>query len=163
MLVFIALSENYFGDSLNASRLMEIRFLIESNIIGESIAERLKSFTYSYNAFINYPIFGSLTASVDDIYNYVEKYGNHSTLLDTFAFYGVGIGLLITFIYFKPILDRIKAGQQDTLELSVLIGILLLIIISINLITASIGFAVFFIFPTVYDFICHRKSIKQLR
>lgn len=147
------LAEFLVGSS-NAARLVEIQKFLFSNEIGQSSAARVNVFNESIQAFFHNPIFGIIinTSSVSQI-GKLQGLGNHSQILDTFALFGFGIGMLQLFIYLKPIFGRIKNIDGSFSVLSITILLLLCILFTINTATPSIGFAVYFIFPTAYDWI----------
>ena len=147
--------------SLNASRIIEIKRFLVNNEIGFSILSRYETYYYSLQAFLNYPLFGSLIASPGDPFYNVAGLGNHSHFIDTFAFFGVGIGLIQLYIYLHPIKLRLKKinGLYD--RSIMIIMLILIIILTLNVAMPSIGFALYFIFPTAYDWV-HRFELNTV-
>lgn len=152
---------NILGDTLNASRIIELKYLLISNSVGNAMESRFNVYAYSINAFLHNPVFGALAAPPGDYYSNVARYGNHSQLLDTFAFYGLGIGFLQLYVYLKPIKARIVKINGFYEGLPLLIMMLFVILITLNNVTPSIGFAVFFIYPTIYDWIKDNNSLPK--
>lgn len=143
-----------FAGSSNADRLLEIAKFLFNNEIGNSSSARVNVFTISITTFLQNPIFGIIVDT--NTFTQIDKLsglGNHSQLLDTFALYGLGIGLLQLYIYTKPILDRINIREKSLSILSITILLIILILFSINTATPSIGFAIFFIYPAIFDWL----------
>ena len=130
-------------------KLLEVEAFINSNYMGEAIFNRYSVYSYSYNAFVENPFWGAL---VDEKYQ-IAKYGNHSQTLDTFAFFGVGIGILQIYIYTKPLIGRLKHPKcvNDLLPYVILFSFCM--VMTFNVLTTSIGFAVYFICMIYYDYI----------
>jgi len=140
--------------SSNAERILEIEKFLFNNEIGQSAGARVNVFNESIRALFQNPIFGILMnkSSFSTGIN-LQGLGNHSQILDTFALYGLGLGILQLFVYLYPILTRMKNVNGSYSILSITMLMLLCILFSINTATPSIGFAFFFIFPTAYDWI----------
>lgn len=140
------------GNSNNISRVLEIKELLLSGDSGISIEARNETFMESFNLFLQYPMFGIVTEPIShNMYGEIIGFGQHSQVLDTFAMYGLIIGLLQFYVYLYPLVARLKYAKGLISGFSLTILIIFLILITINNATPSIGFAVFFIFPTLYD------------
>lgn len=150
-------------DSWNAVRVKEIRQLFLSGDIGSSFGNRLFVFNESIQSFICNPIFGSIKDPVINLNGETAGFGNHSLILDTFAMYGIGIGLLQFYIYFQPMVIRLRSSEGVLSSLSLMMLITVLIFFIVNITTPIIGLAIFFIYPTIYDLINNskRKRIKH--
>lgn len=150
---FLTYLINVLAGSTNASHFLEIRDFFFSGQIGDSLLSRFEKVNISVKAFISNPILGLLTAPLGTSSSYIEGFGKHSQILDTFALYGLGIGLLQLFIYIQPIAKRMKNinGSSSLLSLSILI--ITCMLFTLNNATPSIGFAAFFIYPTAYDWL----------
>ena len=83
--------------------------------------------------------------------------GNHSHLLDTFAIYGLGFGILQVYIYIIPLLTRINKINGYYESQAILICIVFFMFFTLNVMTPSVGFAVYFIYPTTWDWIHGRR------
>ena len=109
--------------------------------------------------FINNPIFGIIFYPLATNHSgQLIAFGQHSQIIDTFALFGFPLGLLQLYIYTKPFRDRITYGYRKYNILTILIMISFLCVSVFNNVTASIGFAVFFIYPTINELI-NKKNI----
>ena len=147
--------------SLNSSRLMEFRDLISGNSIGHSIEERFIKFSGSIEHFFKNPITGSIFVGLDRNVDMFDLFGQHSQVLDTFALFGIFIGILQLYILFKPFHIYLKDANIYLSSFAEVVVLLFFIQVTINNITPSIGFAVYFIFPTTFNYIkfSNRKFI----
>jgi hypothetical protein len=146
------LLDNLDENSRNFSRLLEIKDYLISGASGDSINARNSAFKKSIDVFFENPMLGiALEPLETNSSGQVTGFGQHSQILDTFALYGIIIGVIQIWLYSYPIYSRLIAvkGYINGLSLSILI--IFLILITINVATPSIGFAVFFIFPSVYE------------
>tara|TARA_Y100001980_G_C14549530_1_gene331464 strand:+ start:589 stop:1695 length:1107 start_codon:yes stop_codon:yes gene_type:complete len=137
-----------------SSKISELQILLSgSSVIGAYSSARLNAYMYSINAFLEYPLLGAIFSKHGDPFSNVVIYGNHSHFIDTFALFGLGIGLLQLYLYFGPIISKIKRKNNYYDTFFILIGIGLLIALTFNIATVSIGFLIFFILPTVNDYL----------
>ena len=90
-----------------------------------------------------------------------DLFGQHSQVLDTFALFGIFIGILQLYILFKPFHIYLKDANIYLSSFAEVVVLLFFIQVTINNITPSIGFAVYFIFPTTFNYIkfSNRKFI----
>jgi hypothetical protein len=140
------------GDSNNVSRVIEIKDLLINGESGTSIEARNDVFLESIYLFFENPIFGIITEPINrNSHGQIIGFGQHSQVLDTFALYGLFIGLLQLYVYLNPLFARLKYSRGIVSGFTLAIMIVFLFIITINNTTPSVGFAVFFIFPTMYD------------
>lgn len=158
LLLFLDNLQSLIRGSLNASHILELKYYLSSGYLGNAMYSRYEVFNYSIQSFIHNPIFGTLADP--NIIVGVAIYGNHSQIFDTFAFYGLGIGVLQLYIYLTPIKERIVNVNGSYEGLPLLIMLLMIILFTLNNATPSIGFALYFIFPTVYDWI-HRENFPS--
>ena len=153
--------QSVLGDTRNAAKILELKYYIETNYMDSSLFSRYSVYIYSIEAFIHHPIFGTLATSQENIFKNVARFGNHSQLLDTFAFYGLGIGVLQLYIYLKPIKSRIVKINGSFDSLPILLMLLLIILITLNVMTQSIGFAIYFISLTIDDWIKEKLGVSR--
>jgi hypothetical protein len=142
----------YFsGEGLNLERIQEMRQLVLHNEIGDSLGAR--SFTYerSWIVILNNPIFGIIANDLNLVDGGVTGFGQHSQILDTYALFGIGIGSIQLYLFSKPFLIRLNSKNAVLNQLTLVVFLMFIFIVSINNMTTSIAFAVFFVFPTAYD------------
>jgi hypothetical protein len=154
--IFILLLDDLtqlLGSSLNSSRVSEVKGLLLKNQTGDSLDSRDEKWLLSINAFLDNPVFGILTKPIGFTDGYLNGFGQHSQILDTFALYGAGIGILQLYIYFRPFISRLKSAKGYISGFSLLLMIVFFAMVTFDNATPSIGFAAFFIFPTAYDWL----------
>lgn len=149
------------GNSNNVSRVLEVKDLLLKGDTGISIEARNDVFMESFNLFLQNPIFGIVTDPINhNAYGEIIGFGQHSQVLDTFALYGLLIGLLQFYVYLNPLVARLKYAKGLISGFTLTVIIIFLIIITINNATPSLGFAVFFIYPSLYDWYME-KNLKN--
>ncbi len=151
------------GNSLNSSRISEIKELFLKNQTGDSLDSRNDKWLLSVNAFLDNPFFGILTKPLSYADGFFQGFGQHSQILDTFALYGAGVGTLQIYMFIKPFISRLKSTKGYIPGFTLLIMILFFTMVTFDNITPSIGFAAFFIFPTVYDWMQKRELASKTR
>lgn len=148
---FLDLLINFSLGSLNTSRFIEIKHYVITNHMGDNMWARVDRWLESLLALKNYPIFGIIQTKLNYSGGYLVGFGQHSQFLDVFALFGFGIGSLQVYIFLQPIFKRFKNIDNTYSGMSILLLFLIVILFTVNNVTPSIGFAFFFIFPTVYD------------
>lgn len=154
--IFVAIIDmalGILGESLNADRFLELKMLLLENEQGVSMQARSNAYNKSFELIFKHPFFGILTKPLIRVGDGVTGFGQHSQILDTFALYGIPLGLVQVYIYFKPLISRIKQFGGGISSFAFLIALLTGVIFTMNVATPSIGFAIFFIFPVVYDYV----------
>lgn len=155
VVVDVALS--ILGDSLNGKRVVEINNLLTRNTTGDSMDARFKAYEKSLDMLAQYPFTGIIINPIERVGSGVKGFGQHSQIIDTFALFGLGIGFLQIYLILKPILSRIQLGTKKTSSLPFVILLNTSILLTINNLTPSIGFAMFFIFPVIHDYMQDKK------
>ena len=145
--VIIAFYENVFGLDTNYNRLLELQSFYNSGIVGFSMEARLSTFTNSISLFLDNLIFGIVhTALGVNSDGKINSFGQHSYIIDTFALYGIIIGFLQVILIFKSFQLKIKLKSKIIMS-SLNILFVFLILSTVNNMTPSVGFIVFFILP----------------
>lgn len=164
MVVIIDFIMNLYGESMNAVRLLEIKVMLMENESGAAGESRAHAFNSSIDLLLENPVFGILTKPLVRVGEGVSGFGQHSFMLDTFALFGLGIGLLQLFIFTQPFLRRIKPNKHSKISSMALVFMVIFIILTfVNNLTPSIGLAAFFIFPTFYDWVHSSTENKNLK
>lgn len=107
----------------------------------------------SIQAILDNPFLGLITSKLQTLDGSLTGFGQHSYILDTFALFGIFVGILNLYLLFYPFLERIRKGNNITKLLSYVLLILTLVFFYINNAVGSIGFAVYFIFPIICDYL----------
>tara|TARA_B110000211_G_scaffold72789_1_gene84491 strand:- start:3430 stop:4671 length:1242 start_codon:yes stop_codon:yes gene_type:complete len=141
-----------FEGTGNASKILEIISFFNSDTLGVSSQARVNVYLESISIFINNPFFGIIFYPLAVNHSgELIAFGQHSQIIDTFALFGISLGLLQLYIYTKPLKDRITVGLKKYDVLAILIMFNFLVITVFNNITPSIGFVVLFIYPTISE------------
>ncbi|MFS1413862.1 hypothetical protein BCU70_21365 [Vibrio sp. 10N.286.49.C2] len=119
-------------------KLMDMKYAIVTGESEGTVSDRTERYWRSLELFLNNPIFGSIER--DDV-------GKHSFLLDTFAQYGVFIGLLVCYIIVKPI-SKVKVINSSERSFKYIIIFIATCLFSLNNPAMSYGVA-FFLLPTL--------------
>lgn len=134
-------------------RLDAIRNSIVYDIELKDLDTRSETRKASLDLFSKYPLGGYIVASNNNIFD-LDKVGQHSYILDTYALFGLFIGTFAFWIMWLPFKYLIKQNNIYRLKVFTwIIGISFILILLNNNLTPSIGFATFFIFPTVYEYL----------
>lgn len=128
MLIFLLCGQYIFlwlADTINISnfsiRLREIAMLFGGNgyASGTDAGERLLLYGISISNFLEAPIFGKGTGVL------FQTFGNHSTILDVFAKYGLVGGISLLIFYINPMRNiSLKFSDSNKKGYSILIGII---------------------------------------
>lgn len=139
--------------------MLEIKAILDTNEVGFSLGARFDTFEKSINVFLKNPLFGIIVNPLDtNIQGEVIGFGQHSQILDTFALFGAVIGFLQIYVYFSPLLQRIKIGRHFYNNMTLTTVIILIVVSTFNNVTPSIGLAAFFIFPTINEYL-NQKNV----
>ena len=140
------------GKGATFEKLLELQsFIFGYGLRGTAFLARIKTVKSSIEAFVNNPITGIIVKPIPSDHNFILGFGQHSYFLDTFALYGILIGVLNLYLVIQPFYIRMVNRNLLGLNLAILASMLLLF--SINNTTASIGFGVFFIYPVIFDWL----------
>jgi len=152
---------NLFGEMLNASRMTELNNFISQNEEGNSIEARFYTYNISIEAFLQNPTFGAIKNH--NLYHEfgISGFGQHSQILDCFALFGFIIGTLQLYLFFKPFIIRMRTNNNILKKLTFSVLTVFILLITFNNITPSIGFAAFFIFPTLYDWMDEKIKLNS--
>ena len=139
--------------SLNETRLLEIRSVLESGIIEASLGARLYAYNLSWQAFMEYPLTGIVINHIKNASGVVVGFGQHSFLLDSFALFGGVAWLLSLYVFLAPVVRLCRQARHvNYSSFPLLIIFMVLLLFSLNNVTPSIGFAVFFFIPVVVTY-----------
>ena len=139
-----------FGKTGNAIKILEVISFFNSDTLGLTSQARVEVYQKSISVFKNNPFFGIISQPLPvDSSGKLIAFGQHSQILDTMALFGIPFGLFQLYIYLKPLKDRITIGYKKYNMLTIATILCFLVISIFNNLTPSIGFAVFFIFPTI--------------
>jgi len=156
--VFLNVLDYLAFNSQAQEKVVEINRYINNGFMGEALYSRYSVYNYSINAFFDSPFLGSMISSQGQNNFEVARFGNHSQIIDTFAFYGLGIGLLQLYVLFKPLFLRMHFPNSSYDILPISIIIIFACLTTLNVLTQSIGFVVFFIYFTVDDMV-NKKGV----
>lgn len=125
---------NIFGGSGN----------LFQSLINEFIGDRLPTLQSSINAINKHPIAGLIFTE-----NGQFDFGQHSTILDTFALWGIPIGYIYLYLVFKPYFS-VKRRKHYEFTIPILISFSVLAFF--NNIECTSAFVMFYIGLSIYDY-----------
>lgn len=124
--------------------------------------DRASTILLSWNSFLENLLGGLIVKPIGSSGGFLVGFGQHSHFMDTFALYGLVIGILNVYIILYPFFIRFKENHMlFSLNLSMLMSVL--IIFSLNNVTPSIGFVIFFMYPVFYDWVIELKKYDGIR
>lgn len=131
---------------------------IFSSIWDEFVSDRWPTLMSSISAFIKAPLFGLVGAGQLSSYDGgVSGFGQHSYILDTFALYGVFVGLLNSYIVLRPFRHN---KEYDTF-LNASIFACTAIVYLLNNATPAIAMALGILYPLVGEYYSSNSLIKE--
>ena len=125
---------NIFGGSGN----------LFQSLINEFIGDRLPTLQSSINAINKHPIAGLVFTE-----NGQFDFGQHSTILDTFALWGIPIGCIYLYLMFKPYFS-VKRRKHYEYTIPILVSFSVLAFF--NNIECTSAFVMFYIGLSIYDY-----------
>ena len=154
------LAISFLGDSNNALKVKEIRDLVVFGSSGFSVDARSETYLDSLKLVYEHPLFGIVLSPLHRVGTGVTGFGQHSQIIDTFALFGLPVGLLQLYLLYSPLVKFINFRDR-TSSISLVIFLVMLILSTFNNLTPSIGFAVYFLYPVLHDeiFKTHNKLI----
>lgn len=160
--IFIYVARLYislFPETLTASKLFEIINLLEKNIVGDSMSSREDTFMLSINTFLSNPIFGVVTEPIQySSDGFIISFGQHSQILDTFALFGLLIGVIqvVIVLMFGIYVNRISEGVYK--ELIIVMVVSYFSTLTFNNTSSSIGLVFYYVLPTFLYFNWRTKT-----
>lgn len=143
-------------DGKTYNRLNDIKLILRTGNDLSEINSRSTTTQQSIDTFKEYPILGYVINAGDNFH--LSKLGQHSTLLDNYAFYGIFLGSFFLWIMWYPF--KLRLSKHHPYEMRVfawIMGVTYIVLIAINNLTPSMGYVAFFAFPTIYDFIYKKR------
>lgn len=128
---------------------------IAQSIWLEFVGDRLPTLSRSINTFLKHPFIGALgdagLTTSNDLFSGV---GQHSYILDTFAIFGVFIGIATLFVIFIPFRNQRYTGDKN-LRLAMIICVLGLYLF--NNATEAIALVIGIVYPFIDDYIAQKE------
>ncbi|WP_066055695.1 hypothetical protein [Robertmurraya korlensis] len=139
--------------------------ILQANIMGSNgegslLLNRTLTLESSWNAFLDNPIIGIITNPIESNGGFMVGFGQHSHFIDTLALFGLFFGILNIILIIQPFIVRMRINP-DLIGFNLTILISTIILFLMNNATTSIGFAVFFVYPVVYDWFVEREKIVK--
>jgi hypothetical protein len=156
--MFLIIS-GWFLKNTNGGWTMKRIELLRESVLNESfnneslLTERSQVWFKSFELFKENPLFGAIAKNSGNLTKLVSQ---HSYVFDTFAAFGIFIGLINIYLVSQPFLIRIIKRDHLLLSLNMAITVSVLILLTVNILTPSIGFVIFFIYPVTYEWVLSR-------
>ena len=122
------------------------------SLINEFIGDRLPTLQSSINAINKHPIAGLVFTELN-----MNGFGQHSTILDTFALWGIPIGCIYLYLMFKP---YFSVKRRNHYEYTIPILVSFSILSFFNNIECTSAFVMFYIGLSVIDYIDSRNDCE---
>jgi hypothetical protein len=113
-------------------------------IWGEFVSDRLPVIVESFEAIAKNPFLGIAPFEIEIFGDFDVGYGQHSTFFDTFALFGMPIGLIYNYLLFRPFFVRRRLKGDKAKKTIPLLVVYFLLMIFNNL-TASVSCFTFLI------------------
>ena len=121
-----------------------------NSISSEFLIDRVPTLQESINTFLQHPIFGGIGSGVIvKSGEYLTNVGQHSYILDTFAFFGLIIGIINILVVWIPFSMQKKNGGNKALRISMMICMISIYLF--NNATESVALIFGIIYPFVDD------------
>lgn len=141
-----------FRDSMNASRIFEVRQLIVEGAVNSSLAARLDTYLFSLKVFIENPVFGIVGNGAASGAGVITTFGQHSLFLDGFALFGIFVGATQVYVFMSPLTREVSFSSLARNTLPLLMLFLVFMFFTVNNAVPSIGLVVYFMYPTLMYF-----------
>lgn len=132
----------------NYDRLQELKYANLNAVEVQNVDSRSGTIDDDLKLIANYPLSGFFLSGDFNL----GLVGQHSTVLDTLAFYGLIMGGAIVFVILLPLYHLFKEQTEYQAKLYVLLtGAVFIVLITANNMTPSMGYVVYFMFPSLLD------------
>lgn len=157
--------EDYLPERLARAIVPEGEQTTFGAIFNEFTADRWPTMLKSFEAFKENFVFGLMGKGEVSYYTgFIDDFGQHSHIFDTFAIFGVFLGAMGLFAIFAPFKDMNGKWIKTQVPLTVAIILCAVLIYLFNNATSSIALAFTIIFPLVrehYEVQDQQKQIEQ--
>lgn len=120
------------------------------SITEEFVLDRWPTMKGSIDTFKMYPIFGAVGGANFYVENSILKgIGQHSYILDTFAFFGFGLGVWSLYVIAQPYRDKRWKKSSNNVALTVAMGICIFSLFLFNNATESIALVSGIVMPLI--------------
>ncbi|SFV89950.1 hypothetical protein MNB_SV-4-98 [hydrothermal vent metagenome] len=151
ILVYIAM-EYYFIDILTmlqpyaegtnySHKISDTIATLQSGETTGTAKDRIDRYVRSFNLFLEYPFTGTWS---------IMPVGKHSLLLDTFAQYGLFVGIALIYMLFKPLVDIYKTHKRNR-GFALTMLFLAVALVSLNNVAMAYGFMLYVFYPYVIE------------
>lgn len=138
------------------NRIEELLNEFKSSGFNSVFSDRAIKWEESLSTFIKHPLFGAVLDKNTSAQGYIIGVGQHSEIFDTFAFFGLGIGLIEIYILFHPYVTRFQSNLSFLFFIEFT---LIIILFFFNEANPSMGLAIFLVLPTIADrYILEKKA-----
>ena len=151
--------EDYLPERLARAIVPEGEQTVVNALFEEFTADRWPTMLKSLEAFRDNLLFGLMgKGEINNYLGFISDFGQHSHIVDTFAIFGVFLGIMIVFAIFAPFKDMNGKWIKEQLPLTVAICVCTVLIYLFNNATSTIAFAITIIFPLVREYYINPSS-----
>lgn len=146
---FLDFALDYFGTSMNAARMLELRQLLLVGVIEVSMGARIEAFALSIDVFLDNFLLGIVVDGLEVSSTGTTAFGQHSFFIDGFALFGVVFGLLQIYVFMYPLKKEFVLTSLHRTTLPFLVFILAMVFFTINNAVPAVGFVIYFVYPVL--------------
>ncbi len=156
--------EDYLPTRLANAIVPDGEQTVVNTLFNEFTVDRWPAIVKSFEAFKDNVIFGLITnGEVSYWMGYIDDFGQHSHIIDTFAIFGIFLGTMNLFAIFAPFKDRNGKWIKEQLPLSVAVGVCAILIYLFNNATSSIALAITVFFPLLREHYTNPSAFAVLQ
>ena len=134
------------------------------SIFDEFMYDRFPVMKSSMDAYKQNPFSGLVvTDKIGISGGFLEGFGQHSHILDTFALYGTVIGIINIFVLFRPFRNNHGKFIRNNLSLSLSMMVAMIIVLLFNNATDAIGLALTIIYPLARDCYVSKEKVRIIK
>lgn len=153
--LFIIKTLNFLYITINnlntKQRILELIISLEKSTISSNsggASERIYTWSESINSFLSSPFFGISIRKIEfNNGGFLDGFGQHSFILDTFSLFGVFIGLINIYLILYPFNILYKNSVDELKPIILVICTSAIYFFLVNNATPSIGYVLYYLFP----------------
>lgn len=140
----------WLGTGANYNKVIAIKEILINNTKSDIISSRYELLQISIEAFLKHPMYGLVIDKIQTSGGFLQGFGQHSHIIDTFALIGIIPGCIQIYILTQPFIKRLKKTKSSNdLVWTMLFAVLL--VFNFNTAVPSLGYGIFFLFPLFND------------
>ena len=143
-----------FGEGKTVQRILE---MMSGGNVSSISSDRQSVMDISLDAIRKNPVQGLIFHKIEINGGWMQGFGQHSQFLDSIALFGSIVGFVQIYCMIQPIWVRVRKTWDFGLIDPAMLGAAI-IFLTIDNVTCSVGFAVYFFYPSVRDYLVQEYS-----